>query len=330
MELVNHTAFPAALFRTVIDDDRFAAALVARVAYDIQEERLAASDQQTWIVSAPPWSSEYGPMESDEIFYRDGVDLFVFGHARTIDAEPATELDVTIEVGAFRRTLRVFGRRVWQRRRRRLVASAPEPFTSVPLTPAYAFGGRDRWDGLDIASPHNPDGIGFYLEEGTAEGRELPQVEDPDRLVQGWDDRPEPACVIPCPMDNGLRLTASAEFDEEGALTELRPSFFNQAFPAMIVRGVQAGDRVYLNGVAESGPLTFTIPRTELTARLRFGDEVIVRPLVIDQIGIEVDRRRVFLTYRYPFRYVLHPLQRRSCELDLSSAAPPSTLEPRP
>ena len=37
--------------------------------------------------------------------------------------------------------------------------------------------------------------------------------------------------------------------------------------------------------------------------------------LAVDQIGIEPDENRVFLAWRYPFRYKLIPLQKRACIL---------------
>ncbi len=48
---------------------------------------------------------------------------------------------------------------------------------------------------------------------------------------------------------------------------------------------------------------------------MAFCEERAECPLRIDQLGIEADVRRVFITWRYPFRYVLLPLQKRSCVL---------------
>jgi hypothetical protein len=48
---------------------------------------------------------------------------------------------------------------------------------------------------------------------------------------------------------------------------------------------------------------------------LRVGQSELVRPLAIDQIGIEPEKNRVFITYRFPFRYTLQPREPRSCVL---------------
>ena len=84
MELVNSTPYPAQIFRTVIDQERIAASVFARLTFDIAAGSLSLSHEQSWPVSAPPWDSPYGPMDSDEVFWKGGVDVFLFGHARSI------------------------------------------------------------------------------------------------------------------------------------------------------------------------------------------------------------------------------------------------------
>ncbi|CAN98316.1 hypothetical protein sce8146 [Sorangium cellulosum So ce56] len=316
MELVNRTGFPAGIFRTVIDDDRLAASVLARITFDVRRGgALTPSEEQSWIVSGPPWESPCGPMDSDEVFYKGGVDVFLFGHARAPGGREVSQMEVKIAVGDWSRTIRVIGDRVWRRSGDQLRPSAPMPFLEMPLTLAHAFGGKDEWDGLSVGYPENEQGKGYYLEEDHAEGGPLPNLEEPDALIAAWTDRPEPVGLGACPITSGQRLRNGLGFDDEGRITELRPTLFNAAFPRMILPGARPGDPVRVDGVLSEGPLAFQIPDAAPRVRLTFGDEVIERPLAIDQIGIEADRYRVFIAYRYPFRYVIHPLQRRRCEL---------------
>ncbi len=67
--------------------------------------------------------------------------------------------------------------------------------------------------------------------------------------------------------------------------------------------------------MSAAGPVEFTLPSSGLMVKLCFGEDIVFREPAVDQIGGEVDRRRAFITYRYPFRYVLVPLVKRSCEL---------------
>ena len=86
MELENHTRFPARLFRTAIDDDRIAASLVTKITYEVRGTELTPSESQPWLISAEPWKSEYGVMDTDQLFYRGGVDLFQVGKRLALGA----------------------------------------------------------------------------------------------------------------------------------------------------------------------------------------------------------------------------------------------------
>jgi hypothetical protein len=226
-------------------------------------------------------------------------------------------MDVSVEVGdEFRRVARIFGPRVWYRRFAGLVPSPPEAFTSIPLTAQYAFGGKEPWDGAEIPS-QNPDGMGFYLSEERAEGGPLPCIEDPAHLITKWNDLPFPVGFgFPAPF-SGSRLRKMIRIGEGNKPSIDIPALHNAAFPEMIARRVDPGDSVRLSGVSLSGPLTFVLPRVLPVARIGFESDVTEKPMQIDQIGVEVERRRVFVSYRYPFRYVVRPLRRRIFEITL-------------
>ncbi len=318
MKLENRTRAPALLYRGGVSEDRLFGSVFARVTYRLEGRELAVADEQSWEVSTGPWDGEYGPMDSDEVFYRGGVDLFVFGSARAPLGKPVPWLEVTVQVGQeFRHRIWVFGERQWVRQGDKLVPTEPVPFRQIPLTQECAFGGKDEWDKLPVPFPDNPDGKGFYLEEATAEGKPLPNLEDPDNRITRWDDRPEPVGTGATTISFGPRARRGAEFDEEtGALKTIKPCFFNSAFPGLVVPAVSAGDEVIVTNVVESGPFHFFVPESPLRVWLRFGEERIERELAVDQIGIEPDAGRVFVAWRHPFRYRLIPLQERECVLE--------------
>lgn len=317
MELENGTRFPAAIFRSIIDADRLWASVLARVTYRIEKGVLRVEDDQPWKVSAPPWECEYGPMDSDEVFRKGGVDLLIFGSARAEGDRPAPRIDVSVSVGTtFHRALTVWGPRLWKKGAGGLVPGAAQPVASVPLTLAHAFGGKDVWDELEMPFPDNPAGQGYYIEEKGAVGRPLAAIEDPAAPVRTWDQRPEPVGVAACGMGFGPRLRRSLRFDETtGALAELKPTFFNVAFPDMVAAKVSPGDRVRVAGVRADGPIDFLVPESPMAVRVRVGAERDERVPGIDQIGIEPDKNRVFIAYRFPFRYRMKPLDPRSCAL---------------
>jgi len=318
MELENHTRYPAILVRTGIDEDNMAAALVVRTTFDISPNGISSlSDEQKWLVSTSPSEGPQGPMESDEILYRGGVDLFIFGFARPPVGRVVGQIELCVRVGSeFERRFTVFGRRVWERSGSQLIAGKPEPIVKVSLGPESAFGGEDLWDELPIPYSQNPRGMGYYLTAESAEGGPLPSLECPDCPVLNWDDKPEPVWLSPCPLSAGPRLENGFDFNpENGEITRLKPELFNAAHPRMIVPHVNPGDEIVIAGVQESGLLRFRIPDLGLETRFQFDSEIFSRSLKVDQIGIEVEERRVFITWRYHCRYPFYPMQKRSCEL---------------
>jgi uncharacterized protein YjbI with pentapeptide repeats len=86
---------------------------------------------------------------------------------------------VRARLGAIDKTLYVIGDRRWGFGG----ATEPEPFLTMPITWERAFGGEGYAE--------NPLGVG--LSKGDGEGRPLPNIEDPARLVKTPGDRPPPA-----------------------------------------------------------------------------------------------------------------------------------------
>lgn len=316
MNLTNHTRFPAGIARMVIgQDDRIAASVLVRVTFDLRGDALIPSDEQPWIYSETPWKGPKGPMDGDLVFYKGGVDVFLFGHAVPEGGRPASQVDVEVRVGAsFQRSVRVIGPRVWYRRLGSLAPTPPGKFEALALTLDHAFGGRDTWDGLEIPWPENPDGMGFYLSEESAIDKPLPYIEEPSALISKWDDKPPSAGLGPLPLGSALRAKQGLVIDE-GGKPKITPRLFNAAFAPMICPSAKSGDKVEVTGVSADGPRGFMLPEMPFFIRLRFGAETHELPLAIDQIGIEADERRVFIAYRCPFRYIVVPLQVRECHL---------------
>ncbi|PAY21510.1 hypothetical protein CKO51_00100 [Rhodopirellula sp. SM50] len=335
MQLENSTRFPALLFRGAIDEDRFCASVTCRATYDLTTDGLVLSEEQPWVVSAEPWEGPHGgPMDSDEVFYRGGVDVLVFGQACSLGND-ATRGQVVVRVGdSFQSAVAVFGDRVWVEREGELVPGPPQTFQSMPLELSRAYGGKDVWDELDIPFADNPDGRGYYLSRDSAVGSPLPNLEDPANPVKNWEDQPEPVATGTVPMAFGPKLKRFMVIDEvTGEMKKLDPRFFNSAFPNLIVDSVRPGDPVAVEGIFPHGSIAFQVPDLDLEVMLQFDDEEIVAPLQIDQIGIECERKRVFIGWRYPFRYRFYPLQKRRCVLrsrqqDVREPQPIATAAP--
>jgi hypothetical protein len=317
MELDNTTRFPAALFRTIVDEHHLLAAALVRVTYALQARSAVPSDEQPWKVSSSPWESEYGPMDSDEAIYKAGTDVYVFGSAVSPGENPSTSMTVTIAVGpAHQHTLQIYGDRYWDRHNGELKATAPAPFVRIPLTFANAYGGKDVWDELAMPFPANPAGKGYIFAEETGEGKPLPNIEDPRHPIRAWNDAPEPVGTAVAGMMFGPKLPKVIRLDPStGRIRSISPLLYNTAFPDLIVRDVRPGASVVVSGVSARGDVAFTIPPPPVELRVRFGRENGVVPALVDQIGIEPDKDRFFIGWRFPFRYRMNPMQLREARL---------------
>lgn len=318
MDFLNDTPFPAILPSTVLDEDRMAASLVARVTYTIdvarKKDRLRVAAEPVWKVSHEPLDTPHGTLEPETPFMKGGVDLFVFGAARALDREPVTRMDVRVSVADFSRRAVVTGNRIWLKGASGFRASAAAKFVEMPLVLANAFGGRDAWDGLDIPWAENPGGKGFFATEDHVEGKPLPNLEEPDALVTAWDERP-PVCGFGfCPPTNRARFREGLVFQGR-TLKDVTPRWFNTAFPPMVAPAARPGDRVELTGMTHEGSLAFELPEPPFDLRLRFGAKEATRTPVVDAVGVEVDEKRVFVTYRFAFRYVVRALEARLATL---------------
>lgn len=319
MDLVNHTDLPAVLAAGITDKDGgLFGSLVVRATFEIREKVAHIADEQVWEVSLGPWEGPQGKMNGDELFYRGGVDVFVFGSARVPKGKAAGRSIVSIRIGQeFHHSLVVFGRRIWKRSGEDLVPSEPEVFTEIPLLLSEAFGGKDVWDELPIPYPANPDGKGYYISKESAEGSPLPHIESLEQPIRQWSDQPDPVGMGVPPYPFGPRMRDTVEFDPETSeLTKLDPHFFNHSFPGMTAPNtISPGMEIILEGVTDGEPFSFKIPDIGLEARVTLGETVIDVKMSIDQIGLEPDLNRIFVSYRYPFRYVMRPEQKRLCEL---------------
>ncbi len=324
MDFQNRTPFPAFLHRQAVAGDRIAAAAIARATFQIGEP-CTPTRTQPWLVTPTPWVGPCGRMPSDDVFDREGCDLLLLGEAASPNAEPATEVDVSIQVGAFSARVRVFGDRTWVRQGERLVPTSPAPFIRIPLDLERGYGGVASYDELAVPFAENPGGRGFYLEEELAEGGLLPNIEDPDNLIRAWDDRPEPVGAGICPPGFPPRVRAAAVV-REGRVVAVRRSIHNMAFPRFVCPSVAAGEVVTVRGM---GPdLAFQLPTEPVVAFARIGEVEHRDPLRIDQIGVEPARQRFFVTYRYTFIYPLRRGDLRRCELRWTP--PPGLAPPAP
>lgn len=311
MELVNNTLFPHLLFRTsTAEKNKIAASVNVRISFDIEQGTLKESAEQSWPISATPVETEYGTLFGDFVYKRGGADIFVFGKAIAPGNKPIRQMQVSVFLkDKIDHTIAVFGNRVWEGGFLGLSMSPPEPFTEMPLSLQNSFGGSDEWDGLQIPSPTNPAGKGFIWKKENAVGKSLPNIENPGNLISSWKDKPAPTGVVPTGFCEE-RIMKSTNPNEK-IENFINPVFYNTAFYPMIASEIIPGEQIIISGVSAKGDYLVEIPDTSVSIDLQFGENHFARNFYIDQVGIEPQKNRAFITYKYAFNYTVRPHEQR-------------------
>ena len=318
MEFINRTSFPSLVHRTAIGDDLIAMSVMCRLTYDVNKGEATISENQEWELYQDFWESDYGPMDKDDVYCRGGVDIMVFGSAKAPKGSAVTHSEVVISLNNKElHKVKVYGERVWNSFLGVLSKSSPEPFEEIELSLHNAFGGVSNWDGIEIPYPSNPYGKGYYPNKEAAIGNPLPNIEHADNLISKWKEWQEPSGVASLPI---MPLKAKQNLilnEEKTGIERLDDKFFNSAFPELIVDEIKAGDIIRVDGVTGGEAFNITVPKTTLEIDILLGETKVNRKMTIDQVGVVPDKNQVFISYRFPFRYIVKPQEKRETILSL-------------
>jgi len=189
-----------------------------------REDELAADADGPGAAVSLVRPSELGPRKRR-------VDVLLVG--AIVARSPVEALDVSVTVGSrLRKTLRVFGDRVWLPSARGDVQpSRPRAFTRMPIAWDRSFGG------IDPASPahaelRNPAGVGLGTTADAMAGMRLPNFEDSRSLITSWKSRPAPVGFGPVAAHWLPRSRLAGTFDQRwnDSRRPLLPEDFDPAF----------------------------------------------------------------------------------------------------
>jgi hypothetical protein len=245
---------------------------------------------------------------SDLIDEKLGTDIVLLGTAYP-QAEGATEQDVSLRVearhGSIKKTLKVYGPRVWQSA---MMGIAPGPASRLGPTPLLyelTYGGVDESDPKDIvAERRNPAGSGFSARRLKIVGEAAPPIEDPRAPLSSR--APAPGGFGPIPAHWAPRVERAGSYDDawRRERAPVRPTDFDVrhnscAQPDLWSERPLVGDEpVEILGATPEGVWRFKLPRYApvFTSIIRGRAEE--RATHLDTVLIDADERRVELTYR--------------------------------
>jgi hypothetical protein len=219
---------------------------------------------------------------------------------------------VGLRVNGMAKTFAVLGDRFWQSGLRGVTASAPQPFTVMPVSYDRAFGGTDTQHqdlSKHSAFMRNPIGVGFHkdLRPEFVDGSPLPNTEEVARAV----DSPDADWYVPMsfgPLGRAWhpRFKYAGTYDEqwlENRFPFLPVDFDEQYYQAapldQQIPIPKGGEEITLVNLAPEGHVSFLLPVFD--APIHFfpkNGERESGALLLDTIIIEPDRHRFMLTWR--------------------------------
>ena len=183
----------------------FRAPITALGAFDMLAPGDFLAEAQLWQTAVPA----LGASVLDAGVPKPRAEVLVAGDVCAPGGRRATSRIVSLELGSIVKHLAVFGRRWWRYGPDGPSMTGPEPFERIPLDWSNAFGGPGY--------PENSLGKGSNARDllGRGEPAELPNIEAPESLVTGIEDRPAPAGLVPRAADAPSRLRFAGVYDDD-------------------------------------------------------------------------------------------------------------------
>jgi hypothetical protein len=311
LQLKNTSGLAATFFLSPDPDGIDALYAVVKGTF-ILTDGLALADEQLPVALAPKHYGEPAHTSikspSDLSLMKPGTDFLLIGHAYAPHGRPTARVDVSIIVGSVRKTVRVYGDRVWQRTTGGFSSSPAEPFEVMPLVWERAFGGCAQREATIYSDTRNPVGTGYRGGAGDEglDGVRLPNLEDPSTPISSWKQAPAPACFAPLCAHWEPRRSYAGTYDDDWQRsrapylpTDFDARFFQLAPADQILKATPtSGELVQVYNASPSGYFSFTMPSLHVQVAYRIRGQRIERPANLDTVVIEPDARRVAMVWR--------------------------------
>ena len=290
-------------------------------------EQVRLHDEQLPLIMADTFTGEPGlsaPVhEIDFAPRKRACDVLLVGSAYAPEGMQVTRLRAGLRVGPMEKTFDVLGNRIWQASLTGISASAPQPFTKMPISYDVAFGGADR--NSEDESEHdaylpNPVGRGWHkhLKNAWVDGKPLPNTEELGKAVGFPNDKYKPMALGPLGRGWPQRARYAGTYDQQW-LDDVFPFLpkdfderYHQAAPEdQQVPSPKGPMEVVLSGFTPDGMRQFMLPHFEAPVHVfpKRGDrEDFIA--TIDTIAFEPELERITMTWR-----VARPLQKSLHEI---------------
>ncbi len=328
LQLNNHTPF-AADIATFPNEHGIDSLYVIVKATFIMGQQWSLANEQNPPQKADEYWGEPGKSSikslSDFHIGKNNTDIIMQGNACAPNYQEVTQLDVHLTVGKVQKTVKVFGDRQWVNG----VASKPVPFQSMPIVYERAFGGQHQVDDEKLlAEERNLVGCGFAgkRKKSEMEGAALPNIEDPNQLIQNIQDTPPPAGFAPTCGYWAPRVEWAGTYDEQWQATcapylpeDFDKRFLNAAHPDLIYPGfLQGGEPIVIKGMHQDGDINLSVPYVKMNCNVKLKGQDIPINLNIETLTLNPHQQQLSMVWLAPFSCDKNLLNIDEVELKLS------------
>lgn len=308
LQLKNNTPFAANIALFPNEEAIDTLYILVKATFNIGK-KWSLTDDQPSPVEADVYWTEPGKSSikyaSDYHTGKPASDIIMLGHACAPNNQEVRQLDVNLRVGKVHKAIRVFGERHWQDGR----ITHPQPFQSMAMVYEKAYGGVHIADGRIVAVDNrNPVGRGFAGQRKPDEmnGVPLPNLEDPEDLINDPVQQPVPACFGASAPHWMPRSQFAGTYDEKWQ-TERAPylpgdfdrRFFNMAHPDLVYPGyLTGGESVEITNMHPMGDMQFTIPSVNFMTDVTMAGASFQPDVKLETLIIEPNQLKLSMVWR--------------------------------
>jgi len=329
MELINATRMIAGYNMGLEPSGRELLVVVIKGTFVLPKpgEQVRLADAQLPLLMADTFTGEPGfsaPVnEIDFAPRKHACDVLLIGSAYAPEGKQVARMRAGLRVGTMQKVFEVVGNRVWQAGLTSISASAPQPFTQMPISYDLAFGGADRHSEdereHDAYLP-NPVGRGWHkhLKNAWVDGTPLPNIEEVGQEVTSPSGSYKPVALGPLGRGWPQRARHAGTYDDAW-LADVFPFLpkdfderYYQATPEDQQIALPKGPiEVTLSGFRPDGARQFALPFFEAPVHVfpKRGEREDLTA-TLDTIVFEPDEDRFTMSWR-----VARPLKKNMFEI---------------
>lgn len=269
--------------------------------------------------------------EGDLLVFKPSTDIHVIGTARPPEVKPVSSWLAGVRVGDAEKLVKLWGPRRFRMRLLGWSLSEPEPIVALPLSYRLSFGGHFAATSdptVCLSKLDNPAGCGWLpraerlrtlprpareeLQSRVLQISELaaPQIDDPNLPVRSPEHEQPTVGLGPIARHWSPRIehlgTRDASWRAESYPAypdDFDPAFFQSAAPGLTTQSyLRGGEPIVLAGLFPEGRIHLTVPPDRPVAVVVRDDaSQQIAPLVLDTVQIDLDTRRLHLSWRTSF-----------------------------